>query len=151
MAKINAIRTQIVNSLVTAGLVKRVYGIVARNVEAADLPAAIVVPTAVRYEDFGDSLVRATITFTITVLTHIADYGVEGENEASAIDEALSVLRHFRARPGIEINSGVGGIVYDVKVSANTPLQLINYGGQEFLGSTITLEVDDLESFEYRD
>lgn len=151
MAKINAIRKQIVDSLVAANIVKRVYGIVARNVEAADLPVAVVAPANVRYEDFGSGMVRATITFNVTVLTHMADFGIEGENEEAAINIGLDVLRHFRARPGIEIGAGGAGIVYDMRVSSNVPLQLITYAGQEYLGATVALEVDDLEAFEYED
>ncbi|GIV50517.1 MAG: hypothetical protein KatS3mg038_1038 [Candidatus Kapaibacterium sp.] len=151
MERINTIRERIVECLRDTGLIKRIYGIVARNVEAADLPVAIVAPTQVTDAEEGSELALTTITYVITVLVHPADFGAEGENEASTIALARALLRHFRSRPGLETNSHPRGVVYNSVVSNRAPIQTISYGGQEYLGTQITLEVMDLQSFEYED
>lgn len=149
--KVEVIREQIAKSLTQTGIAQRVYSLIPRNVEAADLPAIIISPNNWRFEEYGESMSMITITYSVMVLIVPADFGTEGENEGLAIRIALAIARHFRARPGLEVAQSGDGLVYDVVVGNTNPLQLITFAGQEYLGATISLEVKDLESFAYQD
>lgn len=150
-----SVRQRIESELGQIGGISTASTDIPRTVADSELPAAVVVPLRATYDVSlrGEGVCSRTRTFSILLLFERAAYGTEGEYQGGVEDLIDEVVLHLMERPGLVIDGETEPreSALDSRVVEDMGVQLVTYAGEEFIGSTITMTVDEVIEVEYHD
>lgn len=140
--------------------VRTAYANIPRALQDAALPGAVVFPgRATHAKDETEAFIHETRIYRMVLYIEKAAFGTEGQGEIDADPFFDSVLLHFAARPGLELNSEgaqQSESVLDAEMLTDGGLQVGPYplagqGTPDYIQIAWDLQVTELIEVNYQD
>jgi len=141
--------------------VRTAYANIPRVLQDAALPGAVVFPGRATHSksDLGEQLIHEIRVYRMVLYLSKAAFGTEGQLEIETDPFFDTVLQHFAARPGLELNSEGANQTYSVltvELLNDTglvvgPYPLSGQGSDEYVQVGWDLQVEEIIEITYED
>lgn len=157
----SATRTRIAHMLGEINGIVTPFVNIPRRLQDAQLPASVVFPGRATHSktDLGEQLIAENRIYKIVLYINNAEFGAAGQTEIQADPFFDTVIQHFAARPGLELDSEGANQTYSVLTTAllgDSGLTVGSYplagqGGDEYIQISFDLQVQEIIEIVYHD